>query len=435
MEIPADTTKPAEVVSSSLRASRVRYAVLAFVCSLSVVTYLDRVGISGSAPFITSELGLSPSQMGFVFSAFTLAYALFEVPSGWLGDLIGPRKVMTRIVVWWSAFTTLTGLVHHLWTLIAVRFLFGTGEAGAYPNTTKVISRWMPTAERGFAQGVVWMCGRAGGAFAPGVVVFMIARMGWRPTFWIFGVLGLVWAVFFWAWFRDTPQEKPDVNEAELLIIRSGQASLAPAHKDHIRAPWLRLLSSGNLWAICWMYFCMSYGWYFYITWLPTYLKARGASMLQAGVFGGMPLFFGAIGCGLGGLLTDYVVRRTGSVRNRRYIGFVGFLLGSICMLASAWLQNPLASVFLISMASFFGDMTMGSSWAVCLDVGHELAGTISGCMNTWGNLGGFLSPIVTGFVVQHTGSWSLPIVLSSGIFFLGALLWLVIDPSRSVLK
>ncbi len=423
-----------DAIHAGVRPSRVRYAVLAFVCSLSVITYLDRVCIAGSAPFITSELGLTPSRMGFVFGAFTLAYAAFEVPSGWLGDMIGPRKVMTRIVVWWSVFTTLTGLVHHLWSLIAVRFLFGAGEAGAYPNTTKVISRWMPRAERGFAQGMVWMCGRAGGAFAPGLVVFMIARMGWRPTFWIFGTVGLFWAALFWSWFRDTPKEKASVNETELLIIQRGQAPVAPSPSARSQVPWECLLTSGNLWAICWMYFCMAYGWYFYITWLPTYLLARGASMLKAGVYGGMPLLFGAIGCGLGGLLTDYVVKRTGSVKNRRYIGFVGFLLGSVCMLASAWLKSPLASVITISMASFFGDLTMGSSWAVCLDVGHELAGTVSGCMNSWGNLGGVLSPIVTGFLVQHLGSWNLPIVLAGGIFMVGALLWLVIDPRKSVL-
>ncbi len=421
--------------ASGLRATSVRYAVLAFVASLSVVTYLDRVCISGSAPYITSELGLTPVQMGLAFSAFGLAYAAFEIPGGWWGDMIGPRRVMTRIVVWWSVFTTLTGLVHSLSSLITVRFLFGAGEAGAYPNTTKVISRWIPALERGFAQGLVWMCGRLGGAFAPGLVVFMIADMGWRSTFWIFGGVGLVWAIFFWSWFRDTPQERSSVNEAELLMIRGTRALSDTTHETRIRVPWSRLLSSGNLWAICWMYFCMAYGWYFYITWLPTYLKARGASMQRAGIYGGMPLFFGAIGCGLGGLLTDYVVKRTGNLKSRRAIGFVGFFLGSLCMLGSAWLQSPLASVLSISMASFFGDMTMGSCWAVCLDVGHEFAGTVSGCMNAWGNLGGALSPFVIGFLVQHFGSWNLPIVVSSGIFFLGALLWLRIDPTQSVLE
>ncbi len=420
---------------SSLRPSRVRYSVLGLLCSLSVVSYLDRVCMSGSAPFITSELGLTPVQMGYVFSAFTLAYATFEVPSGWLGDVIGPRKVVTRIVLWWSAFTTLTGLMHRFWTMVTVRFLFGAGEAGTYPNTSKIISRWMPAGERGFAQGMVWMFGRAGGALAPGLVVFLIARIGWRASFWAFGAVGVVWTAFFWSWFRDTPEGKPGVNAEEIQIIRSGRPPAASSTHKELRVPWRCLLSSGNLWAICWMYFCMAYGWYFYITWLPTYLKTRGASMLEAGIYGGMPLGFGAVGCALGGLLTDYVVKRTGNLKSRRYIGAAGFFLGSLCMLASAHFANPLASVLSISMASFFGDMTMGSCWAVCLDVGHELAGTVSGCMNTWGNLGGFLSPIVTGFLVERFSNWTLPIFLSGGIFMVGALLWLRIDPTKSVLE
>lgn len=419
------------IVESGLRATRVRYTVLAVICSLSVVTYLDRVCISGSMPLIAAELGLSPVERGIIFGAFALAYAVFEVPSGWLGDTIGPRKVLTRIVVWWSLFTALTGLMHHWVTLATVRFLFGAGEAGAYPNASKIIYRWMGVAERGFAQGMVWMFGRAGGAFAPALVVFMLNHMGWRPTFWIFGMVGLAWAVFFWFWFRDSPREVETVNEAERRMIEAGRRISTSAEGERIRVPWSVMLKSGNLWAICWMYFCMSYGWYFYITWLPTYLQTRGVTM----AYGGLPLGFGAIGCGLGGWLTDYVVKRSGDLKSRRTIGFTGFFLGALCMMGSVWVQDPLGAVLAISMASFFGDMTMGSCWAVCLDVGHELAGTVSGCMNTWGNLGGFISPIVTGFLVQQFGNWNLPILVSGGIFLLGALLWLRIDPTRSVLE
>jgi MFS transporter, ACS family, glucarate transporter len=428
-------TNKAEVLTTTVEggATRVRYAVLAAVCSLSVVSYLDRVCMSGSAPFITSELGLRPVEMGYVFSAFTLAYALFEVPSGWLGDTIGPRRVVTRIVLWWSAFTTLTGLMHRFWSMVTVRFLFGAGEAGTYPNTSKIISRWMPVGDRGFAQGLVWMSGRAGGALAPGLVVLMISHIGWRASFWVFGSVGVVWATFFWLWFRDTPKEKSGVNAAEIRII-SGARAAAPAELKRRQVPWKRLLSSGNLWAICWMYFCMAYGWYFYITWLPTYLKARGSTMMEAGIYGGLPLLFGAVGCGLGGWLTDYAVRRTGNLRTRRYIGAAGFFLGALSMVISVRVSSPLGAVLMISMASFFGDLTMGSSWAVCLDVGHEFAGTVSGCMNTWGNLGGFVSPMVTGYVVEHLGNWEVPIVISGAIFFFGAILWLLIDPTESVL-
>lgn len=419
---------PEEAGPAATGPSNIRHQVLAWICSLSVITYLDRVCISASAPDITRDLGLTPVQMGLAFSAFAIAYALFEVPGGWMGDRIGPRKVITRIVVWWSVFTVFTGFVNRLWSLIAVRFLFGAGEAGMYPNSTKVFSRWSPASERGTTSGLMWTYGRAGGAVSPLLVVWMLGYMGWRHTFWVFGIVGLVWAVFFWSWFRDHPEQKAGVNEAELKIIRAGHISRDEI--DHVKVPWGRLLRSGNMWAICWMYFCLAYGWYFYITWLPTYLQSRGVSMS----YGGMPLAFGAVGCVMGGYLTDYIVKRTGNLRNRRYIGFSGFLVGSICMLASAAIQDPVTAVLTISMASFFGDITMASCWAVCMDVGHEYAGTVSGMMNMTGNLAGFVFPTATAFLYEAFG-WGVPIAVSSVIFFFGALLWLKIDPTKSVIR
>jgi MFS family permease len=420
-------------IMSNPKTTRVRFQVLGVVCSLSVVTYLDRVCIAGSAPFIMSDLHLTPVQMGAIFSAFAIAYALFEVPTGWLGDRIGPRKVITRIVVWWSFFTALTGLMSRFWTMAVVRFLFGMGEAGAYPNAAKVFSNWMPRAERGVAVGAMWTCGRWGGAFAPALVVFMITRIAWRSTFWILGAVGIVWAALFWIWFRDTPEQKCRINDAELEIIRRGRPEAVSPTESRSAVPWLRLLKSGNLWSICLMYFCVSYGWFFYTTWLPTSLKARGTTMMQAGIYGGLPLFMGGLGAFIGGLLTDYVVRKTGKLRSRRYIGFTGFFIGSLFMLGSVWVKNPLTAVWVISMASFFGDLTLAGNWAVCMDAGRELAGTVSGCMNTFGNIAGFLFPLVTGFLIQWFGRWDLPILVSGVIFFLGALLWLRIDPSEAI--
>jgi MFS family permease len=412
----------------------VRYQVLGLICSLSILTFFDRVCIAGSAPSIVAELHLSPVQMGAVFSAFFIAYALFEVPTGWLGDRLGPRKVITRIVLWWSFFTALTGFMSRFWTMVAVRFLFGMGEAGAYPNAAKVFTNWMPRDQRGFAAGAMWMCGRWGGAIVPGLVVYMITRIGWRHTFWIFGVIGVVWALFFWSWFRDTPQAKSGVNEAEIETIRRGRVP-ANGLEGRAQVPWGRLIRSGNLWAICLMYFCVCYGWFFYITWLPTSLKARGATMMQAGIYGGLPLLFGGIGAVLGGLLTDYAVRKTGNLKSRRYIGFTGFFCGSLFMLGSAWVKNPLTAVWVISMASLFGDLTLAGNWAVCMDVGREVAGTISGCMNTCGNIAGFLFPLFTGFLVQRFGRWDLPIIVSGVIFLFGGLLWLRIDPAEPIFK
>jgi len=419
----------ADTSVATVRPTRVRHQVLAWICSLSIITYLDRVCISTSAPYISRDLGLTPFEMGLAFSAFAMAYALFEVPGGWLADRIGPRKVITRIVVWWSVFTAFTGLVNRLWTLVAVRFAFGAGEAGMYPNSAKVFSRWVPASERGQATGLMWTYARSGGAISPLLVVVMLGYMGWRTTFWVFGLLGVVWAIFFWYWFRDHPEEKKGVNEAELQIIRSGH--IPRDEMNHVRVPWRRLVSSGNLWAICWMYFCMAYPWYFYITWLPTYLMSRGLSMAYAG----LPLAFGAVGCTLGGFLTDYVVRRTQNLRHRRYIGFGGFFLGSLAMVSSVVIDNPVGAVVAFALSSFFGDMALASCWAVCMDVGHELAGTVSGAMNMWGNLAGSVAPWVMGLLFQTFGIWDVPILVSGGIFFIGALLWLRIDPAQSVIR
>jgi MFS transporter, ACS family, glucarate transporter len=412
----------------SERPSRVRFLVLAWVCSLAVLSYLDRVCMSVASPYIRTDLGMDEVQMGTVFSAFALFYALFEIPGGWMGDRIGPRKVITRIVVWWSAFTILIGTVTRYGVLLITQALFGAGEAGGFPNAAKIFSRWMPRAERGLSSGMMWMCGRAGGAFVPALVVMLMTHMKWRYVFMIFGAIGMVWAVLFWLWFRDHPEEMKGVNAAEVELIQRGR--IQRDQIDHASVPWGRLLRSGNLWTIMWMYFSFSYGWYFYITWMPTYLKSRGVSMS----YGGMPLLFGAFGSVFGGLLTDYVVRKTGNLKNRRYIGFAGFFLGSIAMATSVTIDNPIESLVVISMASFFGDLTLASCWAVCMDVGHELSGTVSGCMNMWGNLAGFVAPTVTGILLKQFGNWNIPIIVSSVIFFMGAILWLRIDPNESVI-
>jgi MFS transporter, ACS family, glucarate transporter len=416
------------------QASRVRYVLLTFVCLLAIISYVHRVCISASGPHLAAELGLSAVQMGFVYGAFILAYGAFSVPGGLLGDKIGGRKAITILVVTFSLFTALTGVVHSLFALVAVRFAFGAGEAGVFPNVSKIISKWMPHSKWGFAQGLMWMFGRLGGAFAPPLVVALGPVLGWRGSFWFFAAIGLIWAGGFWWWFRDTPEQKCGVNEAELQLIRESDATVR-SHHALVRMPWSRAMRSGNLMAICGMYFCFSYGWHFYMTWFPTYMKARGFSAIQSGIFGGLPFLFGAVGCVLGGLLTDYLFKKTGDLRSRRYIGSVGFLLMAICMITVAKLENPRAAVLTISLASFFGDLTLSSCWAVCMDVGKEFAGTVTGLMSTCGNIGGFLFPIVTGFLIQHSGNWKLPIVVAGAIFFLGSLIWLRIDPREAIVS
>src|SRR5271166_4857766 len=269
------------------QATRVRYGVLGFACSLSMITYLDRVCFGTIAPHIQREFGLSDTEKGMLFAAFALAYASFEVPSGWLGDVFGPRRTLIRIVLWWSLFTALTGLVFPSaewpWfafaAMLSVRFLFGMGEAGAYPNIARAFHNWFPFRERGFAQGTVWMAGRFAGGITPLIVLALLVDSGegrdrtvhWRHTFWIFGSIGVLWCIAFWWWFRDRPEQKAGVNRAEIALIQHEEG---PPQAAHTGIPWRKILTNTNLWLLCGMYFCGAYGWYFNITWLPGYLES-----------------------------------------------------------------------------------------------------------------------------------------------------------------
>ena len=434
----------AKIASDSggaLAPTRVRYGVLALAASLSMITYLDRVSISSGQSAIIQAFHLqSEADLKWVFAMFTLAYSVFEIPSGWLGDVIGPRKVLIRIVLWWSFFTALTGaigleiggsvfgafrvgglIVTPLAMLIVVRFLFGMGEAGAYPNITRALHNWFPLRERGLAQGTVWMAGRLMGGLTPLVWVVLVegivrhdattgAAMGWylppllpwRATFWVFGAVGVVWCLVFAKSFRNRPEEKPSVNAAELALIH---ASAAESQAGHVHVPWLKLLSSGNLWALGIMYFCQSYGWHFYVTYLPRFLEKQHGVLPTSwagAVYKGGPLWLGAVGCLLGGYLTDRLVRRFGRRIGRKAIGVFGHAGCVVCFLLCPLTNSPFTFFLAISFAGFFCDITMGSSWAACQDIGRRYAAIVAGFMNTVGNFGGFLASVVIGLILDY---------------------------------
>src|SRR3954471_5796139 len=235
-------------------ATRVRTRVLAFAFLLAVVTYLDRICISAAAPYIMDDLHLSVLQISVVFSAFTLSYSLFEIPSGWLGDVKGPRLVLTRIVLWWSAFTMLTSLARGFQSLVAIRFLFGAGEAGAFPNIARSFSNWFPIRERGRANGVMFLGSRVGGMLSAPVALLIVSRWGWQTSFVFFGLVGLAWAAAWFTWYRDRPEEHPSVNAEELEWIRQERGA-TDSSASRERTPWGALLRSRNLYAICCMYF------------------------------------------------------------------------------------------------------------------------------------------------------------------------------------
>jgi len=405
--------------------TRGRFTLLNFALALSIITYVDRVAIASAATAIRGELGLTAVQMGWVFSAFTFAYAAFEIPSGWWGDVVGPRRVLTRIVLWWSTFTMVTGLAWNFASLAFARFLFGVGEAGAFPNISRTFARWFPARERGHAHGVIFMGTRLGGAIAPPLVVMLMAWIGWRKSFFVCGLLGAAWCIAWRRWFQDDPANHPSVNDAELETIREGRG---PDHPP--RLPW-KALRSANLLVICMMYFCMAYTLYFNLTWLPTYLKeARGFSVSQAGWIAGIILFTGAIGSFLGGRLTDHLVKTRG-LRIGRRIGVVTLPLAGALLVAAAQMENPIVASILLAATLGVADLNVSSCWSMCHDVGGESAGTVSGAMNTFGNIGGAISPLVVGYAVQWWSSWALPFYITAAVYVLGGALTFLIDPTR----
>ena len=409
------------------RESRTRFGVVAFAIALAIVQYIDRVCISQAAPVISADLRLTKEQMGWVFGAFTLAYALFEIPTGYMGDRLGPRKVLLRVVLWWSFFTAATGWVWSWLSLVATRFLFGAGEAGCFPNLTKAFDRWLPLHERIRAQGLLWMSARWGGAATPYLAFLVLAQVHWRLAFFFFGLLGVVWAILFFAWYRDDPRDHPGVNAAELALLPTAASSAA-----HDSMAWDRLAGSGLMWLLCGQYFACSYAWYFFITWFPTYLlEVHRFDLKQSALLAGLPLFVGGCGSLLIGWLTPFLQQRLGSAGLvRRVVGVTGLTLAAGCLVAATLLSEPLLAVGAIAAASFFNDITLPGAWTTCMDIGGRYVGTVAGTMNMMGNFGGFVSPIVLGYVVGRTGDWNLTFYVTATLYLLGAICWWWLDPT-----
>jgi MFS family permease len=417
-----------------------------------MVTYIDRVCIKQVGGDMRQALGVSEAQFAWVFSAFGLAYALFEVPSGWLGDRFGPRRVLGRIVVWWSLFTALTGCVWRFtldsgyevelpWggalpllfdgflLLLLIRFLFGMGEAGAYPNIARALRNWFPYSRRGLAQGLLWMFGRWGGAVAPLLIGFFAEHLGWRGAFWVFAALGVAWVVGFWVLYRDTPRQHPAVNDAELALIeRSAGDGGKPAPLS-----WRTMLRSRTLWCLSIMYFCSNAGWCFFITWDVRYYETvQGLSGDPLKLASGAPLFFGGIACLLGGFLTDRQVRVWGPRWGRTMQGYAAYVLGGGFFLLALAANDALLAVCSLCLASFLKDFAMAASWSTCIDIGHRYSGTVAGFMNMVGNLGTFFSPPIVAALAEG-GRWERALVYSACMFFVAALCWLFIDPRRVI--
>lgn len=379
----------------------------------------------------------------FVLAAFTtffLAYSIFEVPIGWMGDRYGPRKVLVRIVVWWLIFTALTGLVTGFYSLLVVRFLFGAGEAGAVPNISRAARNWFGYEERGFMQGSILLFMRWGGAIAFVLMYGLAMPFGWRWGFVILGVLGIVWAVGFYYSYRDTPQEHSGVNEAELAII--GEKVAAPGPPAPMS--WITAFSSPTMYWICLMYMSSSSAWVFFITLIPPYLedefKLKG---LWLSLAAGVPLIFGGIACVVGGWFTDRLVRSAGRRWGRTLPGIIAYGSSGLCFSLAAyltWVNNLHGALAALCLAAFTKDLGLSTSWTTTIDVGHRYSGTISGFMNMMGNLGAAISPLIVAWLVENAKirkdmakDWIPALLFSMAMCFLAALSWFFINPRHII--
>lgn len=440
--------------------TRVRYGVMGYLCSLAFILYLDRVCIGQAATKMKEDLDLSNSQMGDIFGAFMVAYAIFEVVTGHWGDRFGSRRVLTRIVLWWSVFTALTGCVWKFsWglelsdgtrlvlfnsfvMLMLVRFLFGAGEAGALPNAARVIAQWFPPGRRGPAQALISMSAQIGGFFAPQAAAALILHVGWRFAFVAFGSLGVVWAWFFARWFRDKPDEHPAINPAELRYITGGAPAVPVASHAH-RIPWALVFANHNIWLLGFINACTSFYSYMLFSWFPTYLKeGRGMGETDSSRLASLPFLFGATGVMLGGYLGDWLTKATGSRRLALgSLGYVGLTCAGLLVASSISADTPLIAALLCSAGFFCSYIQLAAWWAAMGDVGGRHLGALFGLCNMIGLVGGFVSQVFLGRFADYMkglgytgrGQWDPAFYLYGGILLLGGVLWLFINPRRTV--
>lgn len=410
----------------------VRHKLIFATFTLSMLLYVDRIAISAAKTPISAELGLSDTQFGWVLSAFALGYALFQTPAGAMADRFGPRLVLASMVALWSFFTGLTALARSFGVLLLVRFLFGAGEAGAYPACARAFYNWLPAAERGLAQGISFSGSRLGAAFALPAVAWLVTMAGWRSTFVILGALGIAWAAAWWAWFRDRPEEHPAVSAEERDLIVAGRGQARTGTPRPLSAAVL--LSSSNMRLAMGQYFASNFTFFFCLTWLFPYLQRTfQLQAIEAGFLASAPLVAGAIGNWVGGATVDRIYSRGAWARSRQVPAIVGFVLAAAGLLGSLLFQNPIWSVLCLSVAIFGADMTLPPSWALCIDIGRSHAGAVAGTMNMAGNIGSFVTSLAFPYLLAFTGSTAPFFIVGALLNVMGAWLWTRARPEQPI--
>lgn len=424
--------------------TRHKFVVATFI--LSLILYIDRACISAAKDDITSDFRLSDEQFGWVLSIFAIGYAIAQTPAGALSDRLGPRKVLTAVVSFWSLFTALTGATFNFVSLLICRFLFGLGEAGAFPGMARATFSWIPIKERGLVTGINFSASRLGGAAAMFAMPVLIAIMGWRLTFVVFGLLGFVWAAIWYVWFRDEPADHKSISaEEKAHILASRQQPTLSTTK--LTADMV--LGSRNMWFTMGQYFCSNFTFFFALTWLYPYVRETyNLTPEKAGVLAAIPLLGGFFGNLVSGALVDRIFRSGKFELSRRLPAIIGFSLAAIGLLASLHMDNVFGAVAFLTLAVFGADMTLSPSWSFCVDIGGRNAGTVSGTMNMAGNVGAVLTSLAFPYLKSWFADSSLVgegalfaqetepfFYFAAALSILAIVLWVFMNPKEQLLK
>jgi MFS family permease len=408
-----------------------RYQVLTVLSILSMITFLDRIALSSASSSIMSELNISTVQWGWILGMFTIAYAAFEIPTGWLGDKFGGKKILIRVVLWWSLFTILTGFANGFMMLLLVRFLFGMGEAGAYPNTSIVLAKYFPVLERGRAQATIWGASRLGAALTPFIVLPIQQKYSWNMSFYILGVVGIVWTLFWIFWHKEDPKDCKDMSKKELKFIIDNRD--LPIQGEAPKTSYWSGFKSKNLWYLLAMYFCYAIGAYFFQSWFHTYLeKGRLIPKNELIWASSVPYLLAAIGCFTGGWISDKACLRWGKKWGRRIVPMVGLFVAGICIISASLVSDNLLAIIYLGVGMAFMDVTAPVAWAVAMDMGGTKSGAISGTMNTAGLTGAYISTVFFGYLASAYGYY-LPVLYIGIMVLMGSFIWLKIDATQKI--
>jgi MFS transporter, ACS family, glucarate transporter len=424
------------------RPTKIRWLLIGLLFVLSAVAFLDRVNMSVAAPRMIGDYQLSDVQFGLLSTAFLIGYALLQTPAGWLADRWGPRRVLAGGVVWWGIFTAVTasvplGLAGAFAVLLLARFALGAGEAVMYPGSSQFVARWIPTHERGLANGLIFAGVGVGSAASPPLVTYVLIHHGWRYSFWMCALIGLAVGLVWFVMSRDKPEQHPWVSSSEIAAIHSGltlgssRANVTRARKSSV--PWGTILTNSSVWAITLSYFCYGYVAWIFFAWFYVYLaRVRGMNLKSSAFYGTLPFLAMAIGCAVGGLIADSLTKKVSRRAGRCGVAIVGIALTAIFLAFGSTVKSaPLASVILAGGAGAMY-LSQSSYWAITADIGGRFSGSISGFMNMGGQFGGAVTSFLTPYIAQQFG-WTASFLVAAALSVVGSLSWLLVNPDRPV--